>query len=494
MIKTDKRKIDYCQKIPLKDRAIKVECKLGGAEDTANILCVNARIAPVGVLVSDNSAKFTAKALFSVVMGGNSLSLCEGGVEFSADFNDERLKMGDKVIVNYTVERTTARISNGVINAECYVLATAYALKNNSFEYLCGGEDLLLNNVEVTLPITLGCFKGNMATDGEEQVNRQLKNVVASDCRAYVTGVDCNYGIITVTGYADISLIGLPKVEDSGIIYVEKKLPFSTEIDAPDVTNGDSAIAQVVVKTLKIDAIVDQDKNETTVTFSVTAQITATAYRNVIESLPEDCFSTKNQLTITKGQMVCQKYNGCVTQNIRFSGEGVADQPLAEDCNIIATAYPRFTVTALECANGQTVLSGVAEVGVFSRSQSGAYGYFNLSMPVEEKINGHVENGKATVVISNAYVSVKAGKLIFEGLLNVYIHGESECEMQLITAVEIGEEKQINDSAISIYYLNAGCSLWQAVKQTGVCGEELFATVGDFPLQERKQVVVYRQR
>jgi LysM repeat protein len=65
----------------------------------------------------------------------------------------------------------------------------------------------------------------------------------------------------------------------------------------------------------------------------------------------------------------------------------------------------------------------------------------------------------------------------------------------IITKVTEGEDKPVNDSAISVYIPKPNDSLWEISKELGVTEEEILKINKDltFPLSGEERIVVYRE-
>ena len=73
---------------------------------------------------------------------------------------------------------------------------------------------------------------------------------------------------------------------------------------------------------------------------------------------------------------------------------------------------------------------------------------------------------------------------------------EIEYESEIVSAVDIGETKQVATAAVSVYIPVAGEGLWELSKRLNVCPETLVATNAElqFPLTGKERIVVFRQK
>ena len=492
-VKTEYGKQTFIECVALKDRAIKAEGKSGGFGDEKRILCASAKVTPISVRVEDGKAVFTAKAVFSALYEENGqLSSSECGAEFSSEFNDERIKIGDKVNVFYNVERTSYRTANGEVTIESYVKASGILETKKEREYLTGGEGLLTRRVTAKTYGRTNTYKNPYFVEDETEVNGVIKEVFIGDACVYATGAETGNGKITVYGGTEVSFAY--ETTDGKILQTRKTSDFFAEVDAPDVQSGDCAVAKVVFKGLKINVVADDEKGVSQVNYSVSSEVYAYGFSETEREIVTDCYSKDYNLALTAGYLVNQTPMPAKYLTDRVSGEAVADGVDAKNIEIVATAYSAVSGAEVTCEKGKTTLTGVAECRIIYKSE-GLYYCSDAELPINQTYDMTFDGDVSfNVCVTNANVFVTDGKLYAEFVMNLAFYGEKTENIPCIAKAEVTGEKERKDCALSVFYLPSGTTLWEACKETDSCEEEIISANDGlvFPLEKDEKVLVYR--
>lgn len=492
-INAEYQKQAYTESVTLKDRAIKTEAKINGINEEGKIVCASAKVMPISVKVEDGRAEFTAKTIFSVLYEEDgALGASEGGVEFTSDFKDERIKSGDKVTVFYSVERTTYRRANGETYAESYVKASAMLETKKEKEYLSGGEGLITRRITRKIETCSGVYKSPYFVEDEIEINGVVRKAFLTDASVYVTGAESENGKATVYGGTEVSFAY--ETSEGKTLQIKKNANFFAEVDGADISSGDKIVAKTTLKGLKINVLVDENKKTSQVGYSVSTEVYAKAYGEREMEIAADCYSREYNLIVTTGNAISQNAERTKYITDRVSGEGITDGLNVAGIVIVATCYPRFTLTEIKTEKDKTTLTGVMECRIIYKADGG-YFSADVSLPVNQTydftLRGAVD---CNVVLTGVNAYSDNGKIYVEGILNISVNGLETESVPCIDKVEEGDRKEKIDSALSICFFGAGTTLWDAAKATDSCEEEIVEANKDlvFPLEKDARILVYR--
>jgi len=153
--------------------------------------------------------------------------------------------------------------------------------------------------------------------------------------------------------------------------------------------------------------------------------------------------------------------------------------------------------------------SSVTAKGLFVTATYGGSIYFKdgdkvisrkFEMPFEKEIAGEFDESTILECEAKAFKGqakiVSSTEVDIDGEVYLSLSLFKKCQTKLVSDIKFLEEKQENDSAISVYLAIKDEEQFSLAKRLNVCPEKLIETNKDlqFPLSGNERIVVYRQK
>ena len=481
---------------------IKTECKADVlTESVSKILNVWAFAVITESSVDNGKIKYKGRTVFYTCYldTDSAIKKCECGNEFSGEITSELCRDGACVDVGVSVLKTSNDLSGTKPVLSAVLEVHAKLCDNKNVNALCGGEDVIVNTSEVSLAKSLGVKKAVYPVEQEFQLNYPAKEVLYHRADAIVTGAQCGVGTIIVDGEVLLSVIILQNTEKEGIIRENKSMPFRLEIECEEAMPSMFAVASVTEKSFKTDLNVDLDNGISIMNASAMLSFKGEAFMVETHSLATDAFNLEREVELIKEDI--PYYKVCDLRNCLQNVSCVAvTDALPVGVTLNAVGSERAEIISAECEQGVLKVTGVVSATGYFTDTDGKCFTKILEAPFETKIEQAVPCGaeyefSVKAERANArIVSVTEIELNLELYFTVY--PKEKCSMRYVKEVNLLKEKQVSNSAISVYLALEGEDLWSLSKRLNVCPETLESTNKDlsFPLSGKERIVIYRQK
>ncbi|MBE7081612.1 MAG: hypothetical protein E7372_03550 [Clostridiales bacterium] len=494
-------KISYEQKLPEVAHQVKVDCKSNlVSEEIASILVVSPFVSVDSSEILDAKAKINGRINFYITYIDKEGNIKKGecGAEFGGEadltdgYDDAKAKL------SVCVQKVEYDL-NGIYLVVSAILSASIKLtKLIEKSALVGGEDLYTNQCEFCSMQNLGKRTGAYPIEEEFDLNYPVEEVLYHKAQAVITATQCGVGSIIVDGEVLLSLVLLQKNEKKDIIKETRLLPFRMEIESEEAMPNMLATASVKEKSFKTDVGVDEDNGSSVVVAHVSLMFEGEAYNEVNKMIVQDVFSTQREIEIIKE--VCEQTYPLESRNYSFAVSGMAG---IGELPIGATA----PVVCMESIN--ILESSVTAKGLFVTATYGGSIYFKdgdkvisrkFEMPFEKEIAGEFDESTILECEAKAFKGqakiVSSTEVDIDGEVYLSLSLFKKCQTKLVSDIKFLEEKQENDSAISVYLAIKDEEQFSLAKRLNVCPEKLIETNKDlqFPLSGNERIVVYRQK
>lgn len=471
-----------------------VECSVQEAENIKTVLAVGCSVLPGGEEIVAGGVNVSGRAAFYLAYEDNDgkLKKTECGAEFSVKAESDVKIEKVAFIAYYQGESIVTDAENGQKKIETEITVRLECVTVNRQRTLLKGEGLLCKNDKAPFCTIVGFGETREAIEEEFRVNYRVSDVLMRTECACISEVQCGVGSVIVDGNIFLRLLNLQNGEKNAIIAEERKIPFRTEVEIEGVTPDMTATAAAPFVRSSLKAVVDEDKNYTDFTFNFDIIIKAMACTVSEREFVSDAYSPVNEVEIAKQNFDSCVFNGTfgVTEKV-FAGTGFAPQ---SDEELITVTGERVENVTL--ADDGTV-SGILSAYAITKSQNGYYqvpvnGAFSFPLATEKGVNQADICLMCTTIESFSY-RLRA-EVELEATLSL---GFVKCSCQsvnTVVGVTVGEEKQAETSAISVYVARRGDTAWDVCKQLGESEETInkFNTGLVYPLNGDERIIVYR--
>ena len=493
-------KINYNGKINEQFQQIKVECKTDiSSENVKKIIGISSKADITRKDKQENKIIFGGKTSFYVCYENIDGELCkfECGNEFAHDVVIDNLQDCSVSFIAST-DKVEADVSGIKVVIICYVNVGIKIYPKCQINALCGGDNLIVDNLEVPISIGLGVHEGVYPVEEEFEFNYVIKEVLSHRANAVITSVQCGVGCIIIDGEVFLSAMLLQSDEKNSIIKENKTLPFRMELECDEAMPTLTATAYVKVKSFKTDIAVDQDKSISTVTASVILQFEGEAISTNSNNVSLDAFSLTDNLSLK-----CEQVETCTSGEVRsltlLTTTRASTEQLEPTANLVGVFNDKAEIVSVKnCEEGCTVTGTLTLTALFI-DQAGEYFSRFLEAPFEHTLDCGNNFDFCKVIPTSEKTTariVSLSEIELESQLIFTIYPFKNQKVCFINEVNCDGDKPINDSAISVYIPIKGEGLWQLSKRLNVCPETLLQTNKDleFPLSGKERIVIYRQK
>ena len=227
-------------------------------------------------------------------------------------------------------------------------------------------------------------------------------------------------------------------------------------------------------------------------------QFKVQAFRCAEAEVVDDMFTLTNEVTLTRENASYVCFDGCGFFSENVSGTAVLGDNRAAVIDINALPYSRcYTSKSYVDEDGKLVVEGIVNTDIIYTDENGYNSVrteipFSLSISSLQKFSKMV---KVCCTVEDISARVRREREIDVQLrLGVEVCGYSDVSVGYISAVELGEEKPQNKSALSLYISNKGDEILDLCKALTAMPEDIMAQnpTLQFPLNEGERVIYFR--
>ena len=249
----------------------------------------------------------------------------------------------------------------------------------------------------------------------------------------------------------------------------------------------------VDVKNASLKVVVDENKNKSSVSFIGELEHKITVYETENVSYTVDAYLKDKELNLEKSSCTIEEVVG---EN-KLSAAITFKQAFKTSKNSRLVCPLFVKIEQIECSQtgGELKVEGAAEVGVLM-SDGSAYKVETALVPFA--FSGTPFGDKRYVLCVDAY-NLQA-ETVNEGVdvsfdVQVRFFESKLAAITCVTKVEEGDNKPVNQSAISVCIQKPENTLWDIAKALSVTEEEILRTNQDltFPLTGDERIVIYRE-
>ncbi len=481
---------------------IKVECKTEvNSDGVSRILNVWAKPTVLASEVQTGGVSYQGVVTFFVCYEDQDglVKKCECGSEFKGTISADVLGDGAKVNLSVLVEKTESNLSGTRLQVGANLLAEAFVTQTKVVKTLSNADDLVINGKELTLIKSLGVRESVYPMEEEFEISCPISEVLCQRADAVVTGVQCGVGCIIVDGNVHMSAIFLQSEDKKDIIRENKTFPFRVEIDCEEAMPTMEALARVSEKSFKTDISVDENRGVSLINCSITLCFEGEAFVSENSSVVFDAFSRTHNVALTSKKEYYNSFGKMRSHTVTVSGRAQTDE-LSVGVTLLSCCGERVELASYECSTQGLNVLGTLYMTAFLKDADGRVFTRKLETPfncvLEADANTECKYEVNCVSTLGRVKMVSATEFEIESQLIFTVYPWEECYTELISGVELLDEKPICDCALSVYIPTASEDLWSLAKRLNVTPENLIDTNPElqFPLTGKERIVVFRKK
>ncbi len=469
-----------------------VECRFPG--DVVTVLSVTASVNLISYEAFDGEIAYRGRALLTMLYEDAQKSVCrtERGMEFSHRAACDACAPSSSARVLLREESVSVRREGSGVYVSVIVGADISVINSKNACAVVSGEGLVVKQCERSLVKPLFC-DGKIQTDDEFETE-YVGDVLTHYERAHTSYCHTDDGSLCVGGEIVFTVCALRGEE---IVCYERTVPFKGEIPCDAARKNQLCEADISVESVKLTATTDEDKGKCRMLGEFTLSVSGTLYSREQITVMDDCFSLKNELSITAGEIKEEYIEDEIRFTERVSGVASLGSPIdfSDSLKCLLNAY-----SECECSvnGGKEYIDGVLFATLIVKQSDGAHRGIKLEMPYSLPVSLSSKGARSVsvAVCSPSARQRREGEAEVEVTLKLRVKTRSENRVSYIEDISLGEEIPANDSAFSLYTAVKGEELWDMAKRLNKEPEEVKNSNKDlkFPLKGYERILIYRKK
>ncbi len=416
--------------------------------------------------------------------------------DYNADFTvrvDGEFTADDNIsctikVVESDVQATDTLLLSAVLEV------SVCALRRDEIEALTNADQCYKTQRTIYLPSFIASKTTTAPFEDEQEVGGEITSVLGLNVSCAVKRAEAVDGgaLASANVYAVVTYV------ESGVIKQrEFRMELEEELNLDGVQAGDSISVSACVKSSKI--ILQGVTDDNVIKVEGEIQFKVQAFRCSETEVVDDMFTLTNEVSVTRESRDYVCFDGCGFFSENVSGTAVLGDNRAPVIEVNALPYARcYTSKAYVDEDGKLAVEGIVNTDVIYTDENG-YNSVRTEIPFSLSISS-VQPFSKTVKVCCSIESMSAKvrrerEIDIDLRLGVEVCGYSDVTAEFISAVEVGEEKPQNRSALSLYIANDGDEILDLCKALTAMPEQIIAQNPNlqFPLKEGDRVLYFRQ-
>lgn len=459
--------------------------------DAKKILGVTADAVVNSVEALNNELRVNVSTVFRVIYESeNGITAYSSKVDSNRSIIIEGIQTGTRAIVCASVLDCEYAGANN-IKAKCTVLLSGWYVLSNSLNFLqsqldgiyCQTDLIKVENVEI-----LPSSKLNLTFNNEARM--PISKILDYRAVALVNNVFPSNGSFQIEGEVALKAVML---SDNGQFMCQTYTNmFNTEIMAEEIFETSTIDACILVNSVDL-SLSSQDNRAFISDIKLTLNATASNMRE-LEGVV-DAYSTSNELIIKESvhrldSLFClRSVRDKVTKSVKVKN-GISDV----EC-VVGALVGGCTITK----NNGLSIEGIITGMVIYSNENNILDSINIEIPYLTMIAKDFEcdsNLYASVAITGIFARLRtASEIEVSAEILVSVKGKRSIEIKLINDIELGDEKEIDDVAISLYLVKPNQTLWEIAKDLNTSENIIINQNPDLklPLKAGEKIILYKE-
>ncbi len=417
--------------------------------------------------------------------------------ETSGKLSNENINEQSKVVLDKSVTGIVVdKIVESNVSMTTEYIVEAKIFNMDSTEIFVEMEEAYLEKCEGNRAEEVLNTKANFMVEHSEKIDMDVSMVVSANFNAVVSKTSYGVDLCVVEGKmcGNILLQKEGDTEDLRVCYVE--VPFREECDLIGSTVKSFGESNVSVCGCNILVQSDPSKMTSMLEISIEGQVSVEVFKESDFDYISEVYSTTKELEVEKADIT----------SFVFDKSQEVTRKFVQDIEMSESFLKCEGITFSECYLSSSLMTNNSYENMYNVIISALFygedGYKSKTFELAESIVIENEDGKDLIVSDEIYLNnVKADlkldntvSISFElcGKINTYL----KTKYNVITDVEIGEDKPQEEGCIQIYIAKGGESLIEVAKNMNAMPYEVTKQNEgvDFPLERGDKIAYYKPK
>ena len=457
-----------------------------GVDGVMRVLSLSVDGKALSHAVNDGFVDVNGRAEFKLIYLDLDGAVCSAN--YNADFSvrlDGDVTRDDKVNVCLKVVEWSVS-SSDTLTLSAVVKVDGNVTKTMSLNILTGAEDSFVTTDILTIPTHVATTSYSFPVDEETTVH-EVQKVLSLDTKCSLTSAKVTDKVLDLS----VDTIAIVTYVEDGIIRTATFNVASTEsVSIEDLCEGDRVKVTPYVKSGRI--VLHGVTGENILRFEGEIGVNIDVTRLEEIEVVKDLFSLTHHTTTTteNNDLTYYVHSGYYTEKI----QGETTLPRGEDTALVGVPANTVFIAKTLCDDGLTV-EGVATTEIIYSSGDDLFSA-RAEIPYSVHLDGAFSDTvKACATVIDSSVKIKGDK----AEITLTIAFNTKCyvahQINYISAVELGEEREVNRSGLSIYVANDGDTPWDVCKALTATPEQIAEqNVGiAYPLKQGEKIIYFRR-
>lgn len=413
------------------------------------------------------------------------------GVNYNADFTvrlDGDVTADDTATATVSVIEANASVRD-TLTLSAVVNVSASAVKRGEEEMLCDAENCYKTEKTVILPSFVAAKTAVIPVEDEVQVG-EVGKVLFLDARCALK----NATVATDEIALDVGVYATVTYTENGEIKTAQfDIPATEELILEGVREGDLVSADVNLKNSRI--VLAGVTGENILRFEADINARLRVVRMNECEIVDDIFMLTNEIQTEYAEKSVCRYAGSKISEEKIEGTVSLPNGTSATAIIAVPASTCYVAKAVEGADGGAVVEGVVSAEIIYSYEDGL-GSVRAEIPFSLNIDGefgeHI-SAEGTVACISAKLR-RDNEIDIAATLIIKIDSYEDLTFGYISAVTVGDEKEVNTSGLSLYIASEGDGMWELCRALTATPEAILEQnpTLSFPLHEGEKAVFFR--
>ena len=463
-----------------------VEFTPRGADNIAKVLTLSVDGKVLSSTPCDGYADVSGRADFTLIyldFDGNPAS-----TNYNADFSvrlEGDVSPEDKIAAHIKVIEWSV-LSKDTLTLSAVVQAGAMVTKTTALNILTDAENSYITTSKAVLPISVASTSYSFPVDEETTVGDVDKVLsLCTKCSLTHTKVKDKQVDMSIDTFATITYVEGGQIKTSTFLVSSEE---SVAVD--DIALGDKVYVIPHVKSAKVVLAGVTGQNILRFEGEISTAIYSTRY--IEQEVVDDLFMLTHHTTIERENVSLTTLANTGFYKERIYGE--ADLPDCENGALVGV--PAVTAFVAKAVYDEDLnVEGIVTTEIIY-STKGELHSVRAEVPYSINLIGDFTNKSVTrVSVIDVNVKIKNNTAEINLLLGFEIASYLDTSLSYISNVEIGEERPVNASGLSMYVAKDGDTMWDVCKTLTATPEQILSQnpTLTFPLKQCDKVIFFRQ-
>lgn len=466
-------------------------------KEISKVLLIRNKASVLHCEVLDGEIHVSGKLISNAVFTSTDVekSSAEAEMEFNEILKNNLIKQGDEVCIKaQVVDFNVESVSVSEISISATIELKAKLTNFETLSYVTGGGDgLYVLEDDFTNTFLTSSGKQNFEIEIEEQNRGNASNVLCASSCLKLKNVKCMNGIAQIDGSAFYNLV---LNNNNEINVLNDQSLFSEEIALEGVDENANVFASLSVESTETEIL------ENKILIKIKAAICFDVYKTCKLKFVSDAFSVTNETNLNVVSALQKRFAYNFGETAEVVGNITVKDENFEIRRIIGTVPADVLVSNIQIEGENISVEGVANFTAIYEDVDDVIDSVDVEIPFVNTFKAGEPVANADLTVSNACVCDvkakirKANEIEISAEIDFCFNVFENNEFAFVSDVELGEDKPADDSALVIYTIKNGESIFDVAKKLSIGIAELKAQNPALEEGETEglQVVVYKQK